>query len=248
MPYELVVDGQTKSLGEIRYLLSPQDLAAVDLIPDLLAAGVRSFKIEGRLKSPEYVAAVTAVYRKAIDAALAGRPRAASQEDRYALEMTFSRGLSTGWLAGTNHPALTHGRFGKKRGALLGTIVRVGASWIELEQSHSIPLQAGDGVVFDAGEDRNHEQGGRIWKIEAGRIYFHRTFSPLDWARIRVGCTVWKTSDPRLDRELRKSWQHAKLMPLRESLQAEVFGSVGKKLHARYGSVGQRCCRADGLR
>ncbi len=233
MPYELVVDGEKKPLGEIRYLLSPQDLAAVDLIPDLLTAGVRSFKIEGRLKSPEYVAAVTAVYRKAIDAAVAGQPQPASQADRYALEMTFSRGLSSGWLAGTNHPALTHGRFGKKRGALLGTIVRVGSGWIELEQSRAIPIQAGDGVVFDAGEDRNHEQGGRIWKIENDRLYFHRTFSPLDWTRIRVGCTVWKTSDPQLESELRKSWKKAKLMPVRESLHAEVWGAVGEKMHLR---------------
>ena len=71
MPYEIVVDGETRELGEVRYLLSPQDLAAVDLIPDLVQAGVKSFKIEGRLKSPEYVTAVTRVYRKALDAAIA---------------------------------------------------------------------------------------------------------------------------------------------------------------------------------
>ena len=73
MPYEIVVDGETRELGEVRYLLSPQDLAAVDLIPDLVRAGVKSFKIEGRLKSPEYVTAVTRVYRKALDAAIAQR-------------------------------------------------------------------------------------------------------------------------------------------------------------------------------
>ena len=79
MPYELIVDGEKVEMGEKRYLLSPQDLAAVDLIPDLIKAGVKSFKIEGRLKSPEYVAAVTRVYRKAIDAAMAdGSPDAAS--------------------------------------------------------------------------------------------------------------------------------------------------------------------------
>ena len=71
MPYEIVVDGEVRDLGEVRYLLSPQDLAAVDLIPDLVKAGVKSFKIEGRLKSPEYVTAVTRVYRKALDAAIA---------------------------------------------------------------------------------------------------------------------------------------------------------------------------------
>ena len=99
MPYELVVDGATRDLGAARYLLSPQDLAAVDLLPDLVRAGVKSFKIEGRLKSPEYVAAVTRVYRKALDAALAQAASPVTPADRYALEMTFSRGLTTGWLA-----------------------------------------------------------------------------------------------------------------------------------------------------
>jgi putative protease len=70
MPYELVVDGETRDLGDKRYLLSPQDLAAVEEIPQLIKLGIKSFKIEGRLKSPEYVAAVTGVYRKAIDATL----------------------------------------------------------------------------------------------------------------------------------------------------------------------------------
>jgi len=59
MPYELVVDGEVRDLGDKRYLLSPQDLAGYEEIPELIRLGVRSFKIEGRLKTPEYVAAVT---------------------------------------------------------------------------------------------------------------------------------------------------------------------------------------------
>ncbi|MGY8689470.1 MAG: peptidase U32 family protein, partial [Verrucomicrobiales bacterium] len=102
MPYTLVVDGVEREMGEVRYLLSPQDLAAVDVIPDLIEAGVVSFKIEGRLKSPEYVTAVTSVYRKAIDQALGTTPDRVDAKDRYALEMTFSRGLSSGWLEGTD--------------------------------------------------------------------------------------------------------------------------------------------------
>ncbi len=170
MPYEIVVDGETRDLGEHRYLLSPQDLAAVDLIPDLIKAGVVSFKIEGRLKTPEYVAAVTRVYRKAIDACvdvagdsslrpLLGNPApTTTPEEKYQLEMTFSRGLTTGWLAGTNHPYLTHGRFGKKRGPFLGTIIEAQNGWIRLDTPPSAqtpPLKAGDGIVFDAGENRD---------------------------------------------------------------------------------------------
>ena len=134
LPYTLVVDGKAVPLGERRYLLSPQDLCALDRIPDLVRMGVKSYKIEGRLKSPEYVAAVTAAYRKALDAACAGIPvdELVTARDRYALQMVFSRGFSTGWLDGTDHPRLTHGRHGKKRGAYAGTIVDSSQGWLDI--------------------------------------------------------------------------------------------------------------------
>lgn len=233
MPYELVVDGVVKDMGEKRYLLSPQDLAAVDLIPELIRSGVKSFKIEGRLKSPEYVAAVTRVYRKAIDAALGRETTPVTPTDRYALEMTFSRGLSTGWMGGTNHPYLTHGRFGKKRGPLLGTITEAQNGWIRLDVPPSAqkpPLKAGDGVVFDAGENRDLEQGASIWKIENDRIIFHRTYSGINFDRIRPGVTLYKTSDPALQSEIRRFWQNAKLSPKRSPLHLVVTGKPGSPL------------------
>src|SRR5438067_13504324 len=74
LPYDLVCDGRDVDLGQQKYLLSPQDLAAYDLVPQLIEAGVCSFKIEGRLKTPEYVANIVRHYRQAIDTALAGHP------------------------------------------------------------------------------------------------------------------------------------------------------------------------------
>ncbi len=233
MPYEIVVDGETRDLGEHRYLLSPQDLAAVDLIPDLIAAGVVSFKIEGRLKTPEYVAAVTRVYRKAIDDATGSTPSPATPEEKYELEMTFSRGLTTGWLAGTNHPYLTHGKFGKKRGPFLGTIVEAQNGWIRLDtppSQQTPPLKAGDGIVFDAGENRDLEQGASIWKIENDRIIFHRTFSGINFARIRPGVTLYKTADPALESEIRKFWQNAKPKQKKTPLHLTVTGQPGQPL------------------
>ncbi|MGV2333535.1 MAG UNVERIFIED_CONTAM: U32 family peptidase [Planctomycetaceae bacterium] len=73
LPWEIVCDGQLRDFGDQKYLLSPQDLAAWSLLPELLEAGVCSFKIEGRLKTPEYVAQSTSHYRQALDAALAGQ-------------------------------------------------------------------------------------------------------------------------------------------------------------------------------
>ena len=67
MPYTLQSD-DNKSLDK-GYLLSPRDLCSLENLPDLISAGVSSFKIEGRMKSPTYVATVTRIYRKYIDLA-----------------------------------------------------------------------------------------------------------------------------------------------------------------------------------
>ena len=235
MPYEIVVDGETRDLGAVRYLLSPQDLAAVDLIPDLVRAGVKSFKIEGRLKSPEYVSAVTRVYRKALDAAISSSdipnsPSPITATDRYELEMTFSRGLSTGWFAGTNHPYLTHGKFGKKRGPLLGEITDCGPGWIRLGKLTGVPFTAGDGVVFDAGENRDLEQGARIWVIEGDRLIFHLTYSGINFDRIKPGQTLYKTSDPKLDSELRRFWQNTRPVEVKTALHLTVTGKPGEPI------------------
>ncbi|MES2660223.1 MAG: U32 family peptidase [Verrucomicrobiota bacterium] len=240
MPYEIVVDGETRDLGAVRYLLSPQDLAAVDLVPDLVRAGVKSFKIEGRLKSPEYVSAVTRVYRKALDAAMAHAESPITPSDRYELEMTFSRGLSTGWFAGTNHPYLTHGKFGKKRGPLLGTITDCGPGWIRLGNLTGVPFTAGDGVVFDAGENRDLEQGARIWVIEGDRLIFHLTYSGVNFDRIKPGQTLYKTSDPKLDSELRRFWQNTRPVEKKTAVHFIVSGKPGEPIEIRSGAFSVR--------
>ena len=233
MPYKLVVDGEERDMRDVRYLLSPQDLAAVDIIPELVEQGVVSYKIEGRLKSPEYVAAITNVYRKAIDAAVAKKDSPITEDDRYAMEMTFSRGLSTGWFEGTNHPRLTHGKFGKKRGVYIGEVTGSERGWVDVRLATRMPVKAGDGIVFDAGEDRNEEQGARIWKVAGERLLFHNKHSGLDWKRIKPGQTIWKTDDPKLNSSLTASWKNAKLEPVRQSLKISVSGRAGEPMVLR---------------
>jgi putative protease len=207
LPYELMVDGLTRDLGDRRYLLSPQDLAAVEEIPELIRLGVMSFKIEGRLKTPEYVASVTQVYRRAIDRAWdAAAPIPVDNDDRYRLEMAFSRGLYSGWMHGVNHQELVHARFGKKRGALLGAITAVGRDWLEIAAPARV--QPGDGVVIDQGKDTDNEQGGRIYEVAArgGALRLGFEHGRIDFGKVKAGDRLWKTDDPQLNKELRKSF------------------------------------------
>lgn len=227
MPYDLVVDGEEVDLGDKRYLLSPQDLAGIDEIPSLLAEGVTSFKIEGRLKTPEYVAAVTRVYRKAIDEALAGQPEPASAKDRYELEMSFSRGLYSGWLHGVNHQELAHARFGKKRGAFVGYVETTGRDWVTVKSQ--VPLQPGDGVVFDTGGDTDKEQGGRIYEIQGKKLSFQR--GKIDFRQMKAGDRIWKTDDPKLNAELQRSYTKGdSLKAATTPVTWRVEGAVGTSL------------------
>ena len=229
MPYEMVVDGALRDLGDKRYLLSPHDLAAVREIPALIKRGVASFKIEGRLKSPEYVAAVTDVYRRTIDAALAGCVSEPDPADEYRLEMVFSRGLHSGWIHGVNHQKLVGARYGKKRGAFVGLVALAARDHVEVA-SLAVPLKPGDGVVFDTGGDPDREQGGRLFHITDNRLFFEH--GKVDFSRLPAGARIWKTSDPTLDRALRKSFSGK--IPSRPNrlppLDMKVTGKAGAPL------------------
>ena len=224
LPYQLVVDNVLHDLGDRRYLLSPQDLAAVEEIPLLIELGVESFKIEGRLKTPEYVAAITQVYRKAIDACLSAKKEPSVETaDRYKMEMAFSRGLYPGWLHGVNHQELVHARFGKKRGPFAGFLKTVGADYVELE--FQTRLQAGDGVVFDTGGNTDKEQGGRIYEVRGHKLFFEH--GKINFIQLQPGHRLWKTNDPKLDRDLRRSYQ-ADIPPATLPVKLDVTGVTGQ--------------------
>ena len=227
MPYELVSDGQTVDLGDRRYLLSPQDLSGLEVLPDLVRAGVRSLKIEGRLKSAEYVASITRVYRRALDQLAASASAGSSSEARYELEMAFSRGLYTGWFRGINNQELAHARFGKKRGVYLGEVSAVGPNAVRLRLEG--PLKPGDGVGFDAGRPDLPEEGGRIYGVRPLRDGFvELTFGSgaVDFQRIEAGHRLWKTDDPELNRDLRKTFEGEAPRQTRP-LRFEVHGNAG---------------------
>jgi len=129
MPYDLVVDGAERDLGEVAYLLSPKDLAGLRAVPDLMALGVHGLKIEGRQKGPAYVGTAVAGYRRWVDALADGHPRseaeAALEDDLRAMSVSYTRGFGDGFLAGSDHQTLVEGRFPKHRGIGIGRVIDV---------------------------------------------------------------------------------------------------------------------------
>jgi putative protease len=224
LPYRLVVDGEERDLGEVAYLLSPQDLVGLDVVPELAQAGVASLKIEGRLKSPAYVATATAHYAAAV--------RGQTAFDREALQIAYSRGVSTGFLRGVDHQTLVDGRAPRHRGLFLGTVIEHGASGLGLRASGDV--RAGMGVVFDRGRPEEPEEGGPIFAAERTPDGWWLEFGKPgpDLSRVKVGDRVWITSDPRVtkagDRAVREGYG-----PLgRIGIDLIVRGEVGKPLTA----------------
>lgn len=238
LPYDLICDGKDVELGAVKYLLSPQDLAAHALIPELMSAGVTSFKIEGRLKTPEYVANITKHYRDAIDAAAADHPIQFSADDIREMELSFSRGFSVGWLRGCDHKMLAPGLSSAKRGVLLGTIRHVLPQRVEVELAG--PVCAGDGVMFEGNREANEEQGGRIYSvfsrgrrataaIASGIVELEFGEERIDFTRLSVGQAVWKTDDPHLTAKWRKTFTGPD--PIRKvAVSMQVRAVIGEPL------------------
>ena len=143
-----------------------------DRLPELLAAGVSAFKIEGRLKEPEYVALTTRCYRRALGAALEGKPFVLEPEQFEELEVAFSRGFSSGWLDGPRPHALVPGKNTAKRGVPVGAVGHVRGDRVLVRLTRSV--RRGQGVVFEELHDQDAEQGGRIYEIFVNRRSVNR--------------------------------------------------------------------------
>lgn len=185
LPYELHNRALRKTLdapGE--HLLSPKDLCTANLIPELLHAGVASLKIEGRMKSPEYVQAVVGVYRAVIDRVETAIDRdgidsvvasdapelRASEEEMNVLSEAFSRGFTTAYLKGKRgNEIMSYGR-PNNRGVFVGRVakVREGLVFIDPETE----LHVGDLIEFWTNRGHFVHTIGEFKTDRAGRVFF----------------------------------------------------------------------------
>ena len=185
LPYRIFVDGKEWKDPKARYLFSTRDLCALPKLEELREIGVESLKVEGRLKSPEYVAAVSHAYRKALEIlsekgykenaeCANGNAAGLTAQDLEPLEVLFSRGLNTGWLDGVNHQELVDGSFSNHHGEFIGTVVQVDRNGVIVElEDKPVPctLLPGDGILFEEyrAEPEPRQTGSRLYKATFAR-------------------------------------------------------------------------------
>jgi len=153
-PYSLITGdrdeyGRPTGLREVpvpgHFLLSPKDLCTYSSLPELVNSPVVSLKIEGRMKSAEYVSIVVSSYRKALDAIAEGRADASltAQQD---LLLAFNRGFTSGYLFGKRHTALMGRDAGDNRGICIGVVTRYD------ERSKTVTVKSIGGSIPSRGD------------------------------------------------------------------------------------------------
>ena len=153
LPYELVEEKQDSKKQKILdkgYLISPRDLCGLDYIPNLINAGVKCFKIEGRLKSPEYVATVTRIYRKYIDKVLNEEEYIVDEKDKLELKQIFNRGgFSDGHLSNKANHDLVFKEKPNNMGLYLGNVAGYNKQKGHIKILLNEPLALGDTINFE---------------------------------------------------------------------------------------------------
>ncbi len=202
MTYDLK-DGRGEKILRNKHLLSLRDLDLSARIPELLAAGVDSFKIEGRLKDMSYVKNIVAHYRRELDAAMAGGGYRRASEGVSTPDFepdpsrSFTRGATTYYYDGKARGAASFDT-PKAVGNYVGRVAAVDGAWFALAAGHG--LAPGDGICFLApdgtlsGTNVNRVEGVRVNPnrmegiergVEVYRNYDHRFTSALAASRTR---------------------------------------------------------------
>jgi U32 family peptidase len=239
LPYTLVDDkGHPIEVGKEtgEYLLSPRDLNTIEMLPQLIEAGVRSFKIEGRMKRPEYVATVVRNYRQALDRVLEDKTGFRVEvHQQKELAQIFNRDFTSGYLEGRQGIDLMSHRRPNNRGLRLGRVVRYSyddrSAVIKLDEE----LRIGDGIEIWV------TVGGRVGTIvtrmDVGESQVREAMPGTEVTvpipePVKPGDRVFKTNDARLIETAQATF--AGPTPVRRiPIKVEVFAKEGQSMLIR---------------
>lgn len=207
MKYSLY--GKDKKIVENRYLLSKKDILGLEYLNKLYNIGVKSLKIEGRNKIPEYVAGVTKTYRQYLDKLQLDKSYNIDKKDEKYLMQIFNRdGKSSGYLDGVRYKESITENLPKNTGIYLGKVISQKKQFIKIKLEEDIDLHDGieilDGnnVVFSnivtcIKDEKRNIINSRVYK---GSIVLIGDIKN----KIKEGLKVFKTSDYKINNDLKK--------------------------------------------
>jgi len=203
LPYELIDKTQNKTL-EKGYLLSSKDVCTLDILPELINAGVKSFKIEGRMKSPEYVGIVTAIYRKYIDLAESNQKYIVDEEDRKKLMQIFNRGgFSTGYLKGKLGKNMMYTKKPNHIGIYVGDVISYNKNkgYVKFKAKDNIEL--GDSISINDESCKISELMENKQNIKIAEVNKIITIGRIK-GKIKIGDKIYKTVSNSLIKEVQR--------------------------------------------
>ena len=220
LPYQLhAIDnkGNTKKIDS-GYLLSPRDLCGLSYIPHMIDANVNCLKIEGRMKSPEYVATVTRIYRKYIDMYYSGEEYSIDPQDKLELLQVFNRGgFSEGHLSSSANTHLVYKEKPNNMGIYLGNVANISSAKKHVFLNLDDSLAIGDTIQFENEPTKyhvselminktNHNEASAGKLVECGRMK----------GNIHIGDKVYKLESQSLSKKIVNTYQNVenKKIPL----------------------------------
>ncbi len=204
LQYELINKKENKIVDK-GYLLSSKDVCTLDILPELLKTGVMSLKIEGRMKTPEYVGVVTSIYRKYIDLALSKDKYIVDENDKKELMQVFNRGgFSTGYLKGKLGKNMMYTKRPNHIGIVLGIVIsyNLNKGYVKIKLKENMEL--GDSIKINESSCKSSElmkNNNNIKTAKTGEIV---TIGRIK-GNIKVGDIVYKTVSVSLENKINQT-------------------------------------------
>lgn len=216
LTYQLLLND--KPISQVENLLSCKDLCTLENIDQLLQAGIASFKIEGRMKRPAYVYAVTKAYRDAMDGYQ-------NSKDKDKLRQIFNRDFTNGYLFSENQ--IVSSEYAGNRGILLGEVIGYKKTSKRLVIKNYIAISQGDGIRIGYTEEgkilnKIYLDGKLVNHIPAGKI-FETDFSSF----VQKNTKIYRTTSILLEKDINLSLHQ---LTRRVPIEMTLSGNVGASL------------------
>lgn len=222
--YSLVENG--KVITKDKPLMSMHDLCTIDHLPELIEAGITSLKVEGRLKSIEYIKETISFYRKKIDEYYNHQVKKITSLELNRLKVTFNRGFTGGYLLKSKNFSLTNNALVNHQGIVIGKVTKKQGKklWIKLEQC----LNFGDGIRFK-GQEESGQYVNEIYHESSlvKEAFPNQIVMIYSNSSCQVGDLVYKTVDAKLKEEAQNL---IKIQPLKIDISIKFTCRLNEKL------------------